>query len=1377
MEQEFQRDIRKEKEMVPPVAPEPEVVPDEKSTGDLETTLQASIVPGTSPTHAAEVLGHLPPEQQQQGLVWLSRHLGGLYAASVAEHLGAAEGPSINEQLLGLGDSVINAASKRSGEVAKPQGLGGESLKTAPAAPGKAGKETLLTHTDPLLGEFQVLFDVDQGLSTIADAKSVRIFSASGITLKTPGSIPPVTIYSVTLDLASGAVDIKSQPDIGPFEEKIVSGILKQTVLKGMDKARGSIVDEQMAAMPKTADGGIKLFESFAADVILDPSTQVTARLAADSLWVNFSKSILVDLLGPVNLHVRALQYNFATASVSIIPEGSGSLVKVALEQAVASIGGILGEKFIKTKLPAAMQVAGYDPARDPNLQQNLQSLIGNFAGVEKQEVGPKPDPLQKQKDPTHDQPKEKLPEPTGGDEGWQVIYKVENTKMGPISIAMDRGDQLSIDKHGTQVNIGSNNGLFAVVPGADWARELRILKVGLDVETGKLDITASQEIGEAVRGALEGLVRDVVLPKVPGEVKASMGGAGGEEMKADLPEDVELLYAVPVKGLGTARITAARGDSVKLTKNEEAIELSAAQGLRIQVVGADWIPEARIGRVRYDLKTGAIQIDPVKGAADIGPLTETIPEALVLSELVSKLPGDVKKGVGIGEQEGQKVEPTQGNVIVSQALGALGQLDLSLTDGDTIGFKYGQGGIELHIAHGLLARIPQKNLQIRLFDLVFDPKTNQLNMRTEPPLGAYEQALISGAFAQFAMPKIQEFMGKQDQELGDKHTVLYNAEMGGFGNLQLCVEAGDALSVEETAKAITVSASKGIYWLSQGQARDILPSNRIRNIRFDLETGEITVDADQDVGPLVEMVATRIVHLMVLPKLSPELRTKIFGGKDPARTDLAEDVPEPGGTMLYQGEAGGMAFDVSLDSGKFGVESLPNGLVHFNAAGKGVLLRVPKLGMGIYLWDLMIDPKDMKIHSLNTSPKAGPAEIGIIEKAAAHFAGPLISQYTSDQSTAETDSPDRLVAAAGAVELRVGRGDALSIEHLETETVISSAGGIKLRSPMLSGDLPDILAIHYQHGTGEITIDLVDHAGGSVSAGQKEVGGFTQAVLSQLTRQLLDPHLTDGLRNLGLAGKEASPPPQEVQTPKTVPWLDLQAGPLGRVQLFTDADEQVSIHATTKSFEVNSKNGVQLVLPDLGLTDRFRFLRYDFETEAVEVDGLGQLETSVVQALASNMLRSLMPGDKKGGEKKEQGPVSQTIAGLPSKDNSIVIEVDKLTIYVPLNARTDVTVSGNQLLVSFDPPIFIDGPAFGNFNFREVSYAFGTGAIGLNLKGSNILAGLFNGLARDKASEALKKLIEEKLPAEMRVPGYDLVNDPNRPAHLAQLIAGFAKK
>ncbi len=1395
-QQQFERDVRKDQEVIP-AAPQQEQAPAaQEGPGEIEQVLQASVAPGAEPGFVAGLLSSLSPEHQGRGLMWVSQHLGGFFATTVAEHLGQAEGGGLRQQLFGWGQSILDAVRggpevQRGPEPAVQAAAQEQAGATQEA--GKEGKETLVTHTDPLLGEFQVLFDVDEGLSTVADAKTVTIFSPSGITLKTPPSIPPVTIHRATLSLETGKVEIQSTPDIGEFEEEIIGGILRQTVLKNLQGAPGkSPVESQFANVPKTKDGGLKIYESFWADVILDPATQVTAKLAADGLWVNFSKPIFVDIFGPVNLHIAALQYNFKTASIEIIPEANAGAVRVALEQVVANLGEFFAEKFLRGKLPADMLQQGYDPARDPKLQENMNALIANFSGVQRegdaaaggQEAAKAPKPAeqaaQEAKEATSaqratGQDQQQGAAPASAQEGWQSLYRIDGTPLGAITVAMDKGDALGITKTAQKVEVSAGRGIFVVVPGAEWTQGLRITRLAYDFQTGALEIDASKPIGEAVRGALEGLMQTVVIPKLPGEVLAGAGLKEGEAA-SKAPEGLQMLYRVPVPNLGEAQVMAAANDAVRIQKTDEAVELGAEQGITIRVAGATWIPELRVGRLRYDLKTGAIQIDPPKGtqAPDVGPLAEEILTALVLHELGGKLPGEVRSAAGIGSPEQQEVAAPQGNMIFETQIG-IGTLDVSLTDGDTIGFKYGAELVELTVAHGLLVRIPERGIQVRLFDVRFDPKTGALQARTEPPMGAYETAAITGAFREFAWPKLQEFMAQQDDNVNDKHTVLYKADLGGFGQLKICVEAGDALSVQETEEAITVSAAKGVYWLAEGQAKDLLPANRLRQVRFDLKSGEITIDADQDVGPLVESVATRLVHLMVLPKLDPELRTKLFGGQDPTRTDLLQELPEPGGLKLYQGDAGGMAFDLSLDNANFGVESTPEGLVRFTAGGRGVLFRVPSLGIAIYLWDLAFDPNTQKLHTLRTAPEAGAAERGIIEQAAARFAGPLMAQYTGDRLAREAAAKEgeRLVAVAGAVQVRVAAGDALKVEHGADASTVTAERGLRVKSDMIRGALPPIRQLRYEHRTGNVSIDLVNQRDTSALPDQQEVGVFTQELLSELGRQLIDPHLTPELRALGLAGREASQA-SDVQAPKTVPWLDIEAGPLGRVQLLTAADEQIQLQASASGVELRSAHGIHVVLPTLGLSTHIHRLRYDAQTEDVQVEGLGRLENTVLQELGRGIMAKLVPSERSQGQ-RQQAPVPAYLASLPVKDGAWVIETEQAKLHIPRSAAMTTTLTGEVLRVQMNPRMWIDGPSVGNYHFTDFAYHFGTGEIELGLSGSNILSALIGGIVERKAKEALRDLVLSKLPADMRRRGYNLMADRNRTQNLQAMITNFS--
>lgn len=1643
---DFDLEFRDDMEMEPP-AVEPEVAQEQSGqSSPVSQTLPQLITPKTKVRQAAQIVSAMPPGQRDEAMAWINEHIGALYATQVNEVLYGEERQGIDGQMESLGESVGRARRGTLDRDITERSSNKASQVTQRR--NDEGKEVLSRFQDPLLGEFEILFDLDSGFSTQIRNGEIHIVSSSGLTLRTPETMPDITMTLISLDLGTGDVKIVSDPDIGEFEEKILGEMLREYALKGMKDLGSTEGIAEQLGLEVNKDGKIALYESWMVDLLMDSDTQLTAILNGDSILIHFSESILVDVLGPDYFYITAVKYNFDSASVEIIYDTSQGWWASANGAIYGSLTEWFGNRFIRARLPEDMKEEGYSPARDSRLSENFNELIANFASPEGgkkksparnsrgrrrgpsqasaggspapqgQEQAPAQAQQQMQQGQTPAEAEQSASRAPIGEDNYDLVYAFVAGGQ-PAHLGVEKGKKIYAERNAEEIVIGAEGGLFLVSERAEWARGLRLEAIRYRVEDGQIQIDATEEVGEAIEATLAALIRTHVLPQVPQVARDALGLPSGQQPVQEeegSPQGERVMYQVDVDGVGSISVMGRRDDAVRVAKDQRFLTMTSQYGLRLDVGGgASWVPDLVLGELRYSLADGSMEVSGPQGAGalDLGPLTEKVLEALVRTQLMPTVPGHVQEAVGLGQgaveqaaaqgqavaagrvlvekslgslgkvdvsltdgdslrfaasgqqvaihvehgllvrmpglniyarlfdlrydpqsqrvtsrsepplgsyeeallgsavaeyvlpevkkhlaahdedlgdgttvlykteiegqgtlkvcvESGDAVElerndkeislssrqgifwladgelgdllptnrirrismsledgqikidadsdigpliekiagrlvqtmvlprldeaqrlqifggqdplqektgrmPRAGRVIIEQDLGSLGLVDVSLTDGDTIGFVASGEKVAISVQHGLLVRMQGLGMTVRLFDLSYDPQSGQVSSRSEPPLGEYEEALLSRAVAQYVMPELRRYMATHDEDLSDDTTVLYKAEIEGQGTVKICVDAGDALQLERNDKEIALSSRQGIYWLVDGELGDILPQNRIRRISLSLEDGQIKIDADADFGPLAEEVAERLVQSMVLPELDEELRLQLFGGKDPLQSEAA--LPAAG-TVIYEGEAGGMGFDVSLaGDGRLQVSSRPNGELHVYGGSGGILLRVPKVGLALRLLEFGLDPASMAMTELLTDPPVGSGEMQLVRRLIEKFAPEALSEHFG---APVKRGQMRTVASFGGARLQVKPGDGLVMQRTDTHLTVSASQGILVSYDDLSREpLGNIQQVCYELGTGRIHIDLVNTADRSIYRERVEVSEFTEDVISNLARKLLDPYLTPGLRQLGLAGEESlenSPGYEGQRAEEGVAWLDIDAPAVGKVQLFTHKDEDLAVQADQQQLVVHASRGARVALPDLGLSQSFTTLRYHFASEDFEVVGLGKAENAIAGELLKPLVAPLM-AKATGGKLQEggPGPVAQALGQLPRNgDREILIEGEGVTMEIPPSAALTVRLSGDRLLMHWSERIFIDGPGWfiGNMYFQALSYQFGTGDVGVSIEQSNLFSA--TGIARKEVRKAMKKYVEQYLPPEMRAQGYDFFSDRNRAANIQKVLANF---
>lgn len=1618
MPDQFDLEFRDDMEMEPPPpAPAPEPEFDGGESQPLHQQLATTLTPTTTPYEAAEYIGTLSEADQAEAVAWVGMNFGSLFAAEMYEAIEYNEGV-IEEQVEAIGTGILMSTAR----------TGKDENEEQKQQEPDDGRQSLVTYTDPILGTFDVRMDIDRGITAATRGEKVLVSASGGLTIRTPEGMPNLTLTYISLDLKTGEVEIKSTPDLGPFEERLIGNLLRTTVLDGFDNLDSTAGKAEALGLPTNDDGGIIVHDSRWIDVTMDPDTQFTASLRGSGIFIGFSEDVFVDIFGPVNIYLQSIFYDFSTGQVSLTPNAEGNMVSNALERWAADIGEGFVNDFLAGLLPEAMRKTGYNPAKDPNLTENFNALLANFTGgtdetgevaAQEQEAGERAEgPAAQNAGASLGSSASENRQPLE-EQGIEPLWRV-GTEVGEIALAMDKGDELFVERTATHVRFGSPNGIFIVAEGADWTQDLRLFEVSYRLEDGEIELKASEPVGEFVTETLAGLFRTQLLPMVPEDIKSAVGvGQVPETVEADLaPAGERTLYELEVPGLGAVRVSSNPAETLRMTANESTVGFTSESGVRIATEDAKWIPDAVIGTMTYDRKSGAIDIGAPAGggALEAGPFLEKILENLVRTHLLPEVPQEVKEqtalnteqvqvpeqrgrllynvdlgamgGLDVSVKRGDKLSvqsgpdgirinaaggllirlPEQGlsvtlfdlvydpesgavrsraepplgsyedalvggalsefvlpyltqhlaahdedleddvnvlyslqtdalgavkictdagdtlkvvetassvsltsqsgiywmaeggemsgllpttrlrnitmslrtgeitidsdkdvgelgehlatqivqksvlpgmdpalrrtlfgrdplqtqsqetdnpgetetqsdrNVVYESDLPGLGALEVSLAKGDSIGLTSGPEGVELNVGQGLQVRIAEAGIDVRLFDLTYDPETKEVRGRSEPPLGELESELISRALGQFVLPQVQGHIAEHDEDLTDETTVLFSFENAALGNVRICMEAGDTLSVKEDADTMRISSARGIFWtMSGGTQSELVPQLRIHEVALDLNTGAVTIDSDRDIGPMGEQVATRLLHLYAMPQMSEELRATVFGGKDPAQ-EAPGEVP-PAGNILYAGKFDVHEFDLSLTGdGHFALESLPSGEVRFDGGSKGLLFRVPGLGLSVELLELIVDPRTGNVVTLLTNPEMGDAEHALVEAAVRQFAQPMMAEWLAPQPGRERQAGLREVIGNDVLSVLINAGESLSISRSDTSITLGAPGGLLVSNASL-GAAPRVQSVTYELGTGKIDIDLVDRQDRSRYRESEEVSAFTELALSNLVRQFLDPHLTDDTRELGLAGEETKETMGGLgaQRGEATPWFDYEDETIGRMMLFNNANDEVNLVANEQEISVTSQAGLRLVLPDLGVSGRFKYARYDVKTGDFQLDGMGRLENAMIRSRLQAMLVGPIAEQAGIQQQAGEGPIQSLIdAQEPDKKGRYVIEAESGTIYVPKDPEFRVKITGNKLKIYFEPPIFIDGSGPFNFELEDVEYKFDEGRFDVDLSGSNILAGIFHGTAEKKFRKALEELLNPKLPAAMREPGYDLFADPNRASHLEELFGNF---
>lgn len=1240
-------------------------------------------------------------------------------------------------------------------------------------------KQSIYKFHHVLLGEFEVLANLEEGVAVEASAGGVAVRSSSGITVVSRGGLPTITLWGAYLG-ADGEVRIDATPEVGRFEEQVLGEILRATVLKDVSVAG------TLATVPRRG-GELLLLDGKTADVLVSPAVNVAAELAHGRLRLRFVPPVFIDVLGkawPINLHIGEIFYDFATADLEIKTGAKRGLTRF-FERPVANLAEGIGMSYVRRLLPAAMLAPGYDPFQDPELAAHLAAISANArqggdvasqarpapvldataaaptstststATPTPQESPAAPASLAPPASTTVASPSPSPPSPssTPSPSPSREIQVLYDMKVGDLalSLAIEAGDAVSYAKSGQRVTLGAACGLFLVAEGVPGLASHRIYELQYDIEQQQLAVQTSPPLGAWTLAALQTLVVAKVAHAPPHVLK--MAALGPEAPTA--PDGRELLSQVPLGGGQVLRISLAVGDRLEASRGDRTICVSAAHGIRAEMLSMPWMPPVEIARAELDLTTGAVALVGLTARDQPGALSESFLAGVLwlpLANLVPELPVPV-------------LPDAEGNMLFQDESPKGQRIDISARPGDELDIAVGRHGINLRSKNGVLVRMHKQSAHMRLFALSVDFDTDEVVLETFPAAGPMEQAIATAAFREFAKRHVDDALAAYDKVPSDQEAVLYQGPVGDQGTVSICMEDRDQIALHQDAKGLALAIEHGLYWRASGKLGALLPKkSRIYRIALDFDTGRVTIDGDKDPGPFLESVATAALQAHVLPKLAPELRSKLFGGEDPTRPIA---LPKKGAVVLYEGKVGGVPIDISLANGWFSLASLPGGQLAADAAGRGLVARLPSLGVAIAIDRLTFDPRTGAFHTFVATPALGSFERDLVNRAANQYLVPLLVGHlpaAAAQARAQTQG-ERIVYETEDVELRVAEADALALAHTPDQTVLSADHGIRIRGRYL-GVMPIVKRIAYDHHTGAIDLDMV--TGSSAGDGEVMETVATEELLAAMIRRAMAPQLSPLAGALGLRATGANTPLAFRYA--TTPWFEQDVPGLGRLVVPSHREDTVKVVASNRGVSVEIHPHLELHFVDLGVVRHISKVGYVDASGELFVEGLNDVEAAMLQGALPLLVHKLAPDAKRAGrlfdaiDSLDKNGIGRATVALPGEGGG----ASPGNLVFDPTGRVELEVrEGAWLEVQFVPPVRLEASA--DFTIAGLRYGIERGEFSLDVDGEWI-GEFFERRVTSSFHEAFLKI----LPEAMKQPGYNLILDPNRVATIAALRANL---
>lgn len=399
----------------------------------------------------------------------------------------------------------------------------------------------------PVLGAFEILFDVEGGASARLELEKRRLVLAAptGVLIRTPAELPNLKVSRATLDLASGALTIASEPALGPFGEQLVSELLSETLLADFDAAG-------VLARARGADDRMVLYEGSLVKVDACALSSLSLLVTREQIELTLSSPVVLDfgrLLGKTE--VSTLVWSFARGALDARLAGRVNLWGRVVERVVPALARYTFRRFV----PREMLEPGFDLARDRTLLPHLRTMLRGVTSP--------PPAGRRLSDPSLAQVVE--PPPADG------LAAVPPTA---VRLALDPGDALVLTRTPAGARLESAHGLYLVAAGRDWTRRFRVVALDWDAATDEVTVEATPTMGAAVASGVAALVRGHAVAPV---VEALTGLERDAEGRARLPlADNADLYLPD--GTLTARLD---GASLRITSRPRALVVARPRFVR----------------------------------------------------------------------------------------------------------------------------------------------------------------------------------------------------------------------------------------------------------------------------------------------------------------------------------------------------------------------------------------------------------------------------------------------------------------------------------------------------------------------------------------------------------------------------------------------------------------------------------------------------------------------------------------------------------------------------------------------------------------------------------------------------------------------------
>ena len=1227
--------------------------------------------------------------------------------------------------------------------------------------------ETLFSAHIPGLGAVTVDLELTAAVRLKMNRRCLSLTAGGGLWIRLDDCTEAVCIEHLDVDLETLRVEVSSRGDhLGVLPAELLSSALAwalpQLGWAWVGRGDCSLLDELLNALPRDREGRRQLWSyrvmKLAAGVWLSAAAEVEVVFSSTEIALNCSPCLQVEVPG-LEFNIRSLRYAFGAGEVAVELAAGGKRATRWLAASLLKGLSWTATRWLREHLPPAMRAADYDPVQDEQRRAHFMALIGGLKGEKK------PASTSESSGALFAAllPAETSTRPLKATKATSLV-QLPAGSMGMFAACID--DALRVERALNHVMISSEAGVYVELSGHAWLQTLKVHRVRVALDALTLSVETSPALGPFFDALAQRAFDVFARSHVQSMIERRLGLGGVSET------DQQLVVAHHDFGGGVGALDVRMPPSglLLIARSLEAFEVIASEGATISVSGLTFLPTLTLNKLRLSLQDGAVEIE---GTPSLDAFGQRIVTQLVRHRVLPLLPawlGFPRVALALDLDATRGTSPL---ALLDVNIPVLGPLEVRVSPDAEIRTELRAGAWEVSVESSVLLLAHELDLALNVTRVRHDFTTPRLDADCSASLGDYGRQFLMLLLELFGWPPLSKLVPLPN---GETWVPFEN------DTLSVQLAPGAALAITRRADGIWIESAEGLTIVTAATLP--LPRLSLHDVGLSLPSGALSLRTTPEVGPCVPEVLERALKALAPPAVAavferlglPALDRRLAESEVPTEmvsaTTLFSTVAPRLGEVTVQYDMA-QPIGVELQERRVGLRF-----------GEGVLLRCPSIAFAGRLRGASVNLVTWACE-LDLLPSVGALGEEVLSKALTRFVKPWVQRFLPSPGLRQPRGRVYLAEiAAGEGEkvfLSIPKGGRVELEMNTQYFRMDCEGGVSVHGASIEW-LPvfSLTMLEYALGIGEISLDVEGIEDGNYVE-EHDVSLLSERLIEYLFKAIVAPLVPEKLRVLGIVEfDEDEGDLEEIEEVEAVRLFALNVSEvLGEVIVGLDPDDQVSICVShpedprDREATLTSTEGLILALPGLRFMTRLESLRYHLESGEVQVDGLGQFENAMIEALIARKVG----GARTGGGQEGPAPLSAYLQGLDrdKKGRCMLFASKAVDVLIDPDAKFTLTFNLDGLRFDAEPPIFLDGASIVNYHLEGLEYGFEEACFKLDLKRDNVFAGLL--------AKGLQGTIEQKitqrfvgfLPEAMRRPGYSMLNDPDVAGSITEIIQNFS--